>query len=254
MLNSGPKRFAVCFSGQLRTWRKCIDTWHNILMHNGTSDNVDVFCHFWDFNSLPNSIESKTNPTTTLVPMEEIQEVIEILKPKKFLIESEKIMYPMSNTQALTHPPFLSQFYGIMRSARMKKEYEIENNLMYDAVVRARYDSFYNTQISQYYDNINPNTMHGCHYGWANHNKRGRMGDICWISDSITYDIISDYYLNLTYINKSWFNTSVVPESVFFHYLKKCNISLISNSWDIKIFRESRAYSYSKTEGGYEIW
>ena len=57
MLNNDKKRIAICFSGQLRTWRQCVRSWNNILMYDDNRDNVDVFCHIWDFNTVPNSVE-----------------------------------------------------------------------------------------------------------------------------------------------------------------------------------------------------
>jgi len=252
----GNKRIAICFSGQLRTWRKCINTWDNILKHNGSNDNIDVFCQIWDFNTIPNSVGPRGDQTqrdNIIVSKDEIAELIDILKPKKILIESNKDLKPMSEDQAITYSPFLSQFYSIMRASRLKKEYEIENNIMYDVVVRARYDSYYISNISDFYKNVSPRTMHGFHFGWNELKKVGRMGDICWFSDSMTYDVIADYYLNLKYIKKTWFR-DVVPESVFFHYLKKSNIIIDNNHWDIKLFRDSKHKSHSKREGGYEIW
>ena len=53
-------RIALCFSGQLRTWRKTITQFKkfiSILEDKGHS--VDVFCHMWNFNTYPNSIAHK---------------------------------------------------------------------------------------------------------------------------------------------------------------------------------------------------
>jgi hypothetical protein len=257
MFNPGVNKVAICFSGQLRTWRKCKDTWIHILEHAGSRDNIDVFCHIWDFNSVPNSVPGIDKPNIP-VPTEEIQEIIELLQPKKYLVESAKEFPPFSPTQAITHGPFISQFYGIMRAANLKRQYEIENDLQYKAVVRARYDAFYTHNMTEFYRNISKMTMHGFHMGWTPTEFKGRMGDIFWIADSDTYDLISDYYINLGYIDKKWFTspgqTTFTPEFVFYHYLKKNNIRLQNNHWDVKLFRQSAELSFAKKEGGFEVW
>lgn len=255
-LNPGANKIAICFSGQIRTWRRCVDSWIHILEHNGSRDNIDVFCHFWDFNSVPNSVPDHPKVSIPADPIE-IQEVIKVLNPKKYLIESEKTFPLFSNTQAITHGPFISQFYGIMKAANLKRQYEIENHMQYKGVVRARYDAYYTHNMTEFYKNISPNTMHGFHMGWDSMTFRGRMGDIFWISDSDTYDLIADYYINLGYIDKNWFTdrqVGVSPEWVFFHYLKKNNIDIQTNHWDVKLMRESAELSFAKKEGGFEVW
>lgn len=257
MFNPGAGKIAICFSGQVRTWRKCVDTWIHILEHEGSRDNIDVFCHFWDFNSVPNSVPGAD---TRLVPVQpaEIQEILDILKPKRYLVESYREFPIASKTQAITHGPFVSQFYGVMKAADLKKQYEIQNDLQYKAVVRARYDAYYTHNMTEFYRNIHAMTMHGFHMGWTATEFKGRMGDIFWIADSDTYDIIADYYLNLGYIDKKWFispdQTSFTPEFVFYHYLKKNNVRLQNNHWDVKLFRQSAELSFAKKEGGFEIW
>jgi hypothetical protein len=253
MYQPGVKRIAVCFSGQPRTWKKCTNTWNSILQHHGQATQIDVFCHLWDFNTVSNATEFKGNQSVK-VPQEEIDELITFLKPKKVLIESEKTLEPMDPTQAITVPSWLSQFYGINRASRLKKEFEVENDLMYDLVVRARYDTVYQSQVSEIYPFIKPNTMHGFHFGWDTATKRGRMGDICWVADSITYDLIADYFLNLGKIDKKWFGEHVVPEQVFYHYIKKNNIDILCHPWMIQLMRFSQELSYTKTKDGYETW
>lgn len=255
--NPGAGKIAICFSGQIRTWRKCVDTWQHILEHEGSRDNIDVFCHFWDFNTVPNSVPDHPKISEP-ADLAEIHAVIDYLKPKNFIIESERNFPLFDPNQAITHGPFISQFYGIMRCANLKRQYEIENRMMYKGVVRARYDAFYTHNMTESYRNINSNTMHGFHMGWDPEYNRGRMGDIFWIADSDTYDLISDYYINLGYIDRKWFTdkntTNATPEFVFFHYLKKNNIQLQTNHWDVKLMRESAKLSFAKKEGGFEVW
>lgn len=252
MYQPGVKRIAICFSGQPRTWKKCVDTWHNILYHHDRTSHIDVFCHLWDFNTISNATEH-ADKSSELIPQQELDELITYLKPKKFMIESERTFLPMNLNQAITESSWLSQFYSTNRAATLKKQYEIENDFMYDVVVRSRYDSFYESKISDVYSLIKPNTMHGFHFGWESSTNRGRMGDICWIADSATHDLIADYYLNLGNIDKKWFN-ELVAEQVFFHYIKKNNINIQAYPWMIKLMRPSQKFSHSKSKDGYETW
>jgi len=257
-LNSAKNKVAICFSGQLRTWRKCVSNWHYILKTIGyPEENIDVFCHIWDFNSIPNSIDTN-GIFDRKVSKEEINEVLSILKPKKYVIESERVFTPFSPTQPITNSGFLSQFYGIMKSANLKRQYEIENNMRYSAVARSRYDTLYTDTCVGLYHNITPNVIKTCGIVWDETEMKGRIQDLFWVADSDTYDIIADYYINLGFIEKSIFTKEehqfYPPELVFFYYLKKNNITIESNTWILKVMRESMELSSAKREGGYEVW
>jgi hypothetical protein len=248
-----PQRIAICFSGSPRTWKKCISSLHNILKCRDI-DTVDVFCHIWDFNTIRNGATPNGNSPKVKVTPNELNELIAALNPKKFLIESAREFTPMSSDQELRVSSWMSQAYGIMRAARLKREYEIKNNFQYDVVVRARYDSLYHDNISNSYVNILDDTMHGFHFGWDNQKHIGRMGDICWFADSDTYDLIADYYLNMHTISNKWYNNKAMPETVFFHYIKKNNIRIQNNHWYIQLFRESADNAFSKNKDSYETW
>jgi hypothetical protein len=264
MLKIGNPRIAVCFSGQPRTWRKCVESWkENLFGHL----EMDVFCHTWDFNTPPNCVSVGMNVIDNQVHDGEIDELYEVLKPKKFLIEQRKNFVPFKMTQPILVPSFLSQFYGIMQAARLKKQYEIENDFQYDVVIKMRYDAYLKTPIFQEFTNINntnqidPWSMYCFHYGWDKVNNRGRVGDIFWYANSETYDIISDYYLNLGDMESRFYKTNentlidLPAETIFYSYLKKNDINFKTNhTWDIKLFRENKQFAYSEDQNGYEIW
>lgn len=256
MLYPGKRRIAICFSGQPRTWRKCIDSWYKHLIEINSHSDIDVFCHIWDYNTKPNSILVGQEIVPEKVSLDEIQELTERLSPKKIMVESEKKLLPLSPHQPVTFSNFLSQYYSIMRCARLKKEYEVENMIQYDIVVRMRFDSFFMSEVS-----IKPvrllgmqNTMHSFHNSWDALINRGRVGDIFWYSDSETYDIIADYYLNLQYMDSKFYKDCPL-ETIFYHYIKKNDIEMVtSNHWQIKLYRESQELSWSKNKDEFEIW
>ena len=54
-------RIALCFSGQLRTWRKTIAQFRKFIgILEDKGHTVDVFCHMWNFNTYPNAIAQKS--------------------------------------------------------------------------------------------------------------------------------------------------------------------------------------------------
>jgi hypothetical protein len=253
ILKPGNLKIALCFSGQPRTWRKCIESWKQHVIQN---NNVDIFCHLWDYNSIPNSIAD--GPADTwLSPEGDLAELIGILNPKKYIIEPAKTFVPIRKNQPIVFSNFLSQYYGIMSSARIKREYEIENMIQYDIVIRMRYDAFFTAPViyNQHPSVIEDNSMYCFHVGWDHLTNSGRLGDIFWYSDSQTYDILADYYLNIHTIKLKYsFNKKPDMHQLFFHYAKKNNIKLIVNHWDIKLFRESAELAFSKGKDGFEIW
>jgi hypothetical protein len=259
MLKYGKPRIAFCFSGQPRTWKKCVESWKE---HLFKENQVDIFCHIWDYNT---SIGHHDIPPVNVnVPATEINELLETLNPKKYTIESQKEFVPIREDQLITVSPWLSQYYGIMQCARLKRQYEIENDLQYDIVIKMRFDAFFNTSIYPEFNQIKIDeyTMHGFHFGWDPITYAGRIGDIFWYANSETYDIISDFYINIPAIESKFYRNNdgtmnfVQPETVFFRYLKKNDINLnINHYWDIKLFRESQASSKSEVlNNSYEIW
>lgn len=230
-------RVAVCFSGQPRSWKKCQKTWHNIL--DGKNFHVDAFCHVWNFNTRSARIDDRRGPI--LVNDEEINELISTINPISYLIESERRFKPENKKQALDNPAHLSQFYGIMMASHLRRCHEIENDFVYDAVIRTRYDLMINTNILEEVEGKNTDGIfQGFDLKVCTSNFMAKISDLLWFSDSITYDRISDFYLDCPSIGSKWFaHGAREPEIVFFHHLKKNGIEVRSNPWDIRIARES---------------
>lgn len=246
-------KVAVCLSGQLRTWKKCIDTWNKI---NGPY-SVDFFCHTWNVNTVPNYFYHQSAEFRQLqqISQDELDEFKDRLNPKQLIVEPYRIIQPAKRDQAILDANYLSQYYGIMMAGHLKHEYEVENNIIYDVVVRSRYDLFFGNDISTTFTKLKENTFHGFHFSW-NKNHQGRIGDMFWFSDSYTYDIISSFYLGIENISRDRFvDEDLPPEHAFFYYLKKNNIKLeVDNPWDVKIFRSAESHVTNKGKNSHEIW
>jgi hypothetical protein len=78
-------------------------------------------------------------------------------------------------------------------------------------------------------------TLSNSRYFYEN-NWKGRIGDIFWCSDSLTYDILSDFYLELPTLTT--YPRGTPPEYTWFNYIKKNQIKIIPNSkWDLHLLR-----------------
>jgi hypothetical protein len=245
------KRIAVCLSGNFRTWKTVVKTWDNVIKIDNVE--VDYFIHTWD--KVSPSMQIIGNLKKTGITDEEIlkdyykpldmnllNEVLDYHKPVSYLIESPKDLSFKNPKQSIFEKSHLSQFFGIMMAGKLKREHEIKNDFTYDLVIRMRFDTYFTTPII--IDNIKPklNTVYGNHYDYyydevyKRHN--GRLGDIFWCSDSLTYDILSDFYLELQNITDIPHGTP--PEFSWLRYIKKNGINITPNPrWDLHILREN---------------
>ena len=133
-----PFRIAVCISGQPRTWKNAKE---NILQYfntkifpeRNTKIEIDYFIHTWDTNTYRDSLtphwESKNykieNPN-------EADEIKAAFSPKGMIYEN------FDETKFIE--AWTSLFYSFMKSIYLKRQYEIENDIVYDMVIKTRFD------------------------------------------------------------------------------------------------------------------
>jgi len=245
-------KVAICISGQLRSWEDCYESWiklvDNIKNHpNFIGKNVefDYFFHIWDFNTIPElqwtEHYKKIGNVKKLTPVsqDEIQKVINIFNPKKYLIQGEDVSFSREKitdeiTTSLTADKIpikthicwtTSQLYSIMRCAFLKREYEVENNFEYDVCVRMRFDLLFNDKNIMYLTNdfvkpIKEKTIYACHCYNIEYFPHNAVGDIFYYSDSQTYDIITQLYDFLPYIDSNIFPPTVKVEEIFGYYIR----------------------------------
>jgi len=241
------KRIAVCISGEIRTWKEIKHTWNKLIRINNVE--VDFFIHTWD-TVFPSSIfinekreegltdEEIYNQFTKPVDEKLLNQVLDHYKPVNYLIESPREFKPKNREQTIFMKNHLSQYYGIMKAGRLKREYEIENDFMYDLVIRARFDIKFDSVIIVDDNKPETNVIYGNHYDFYFDEDfyKGRIGDMFWCSDSLTYDILSDFYMELP--NMKAYPQNTPPEFTWFNYIKKNQIKIIPNSkWYVDIFR-----------------
>jgi hypothetical protein len=285
-------RVAFCISGQLRTWQKSSDTWLKLAtaIEKKLTAKVDFFSHTWDFNTLPNNVCHKvlhTDPIPETINTNEIQEYTKKINLVDFEVNDyafyeKRAEHLMQISSASSHygvqnkliPLTWSagQFYSLMRSAHLKKRYEMNNNFNYDIVFKIRNDLYFTDDMIDKFLNQNEyaswrtdlhmpkhNFMYSCHTSVSPDWPFTRVGDIFFYADSVTFDRVSNFYRWLPQITA--FNNrpkgNVQPELVLFYYLKMMKINVHSISVDPKICR-SETYSEllnnnSMPLGGFEI-
>jgi hypothetical protein len=274
-LQPGCKRVAICLSGQPRTWKKCLPFWQDMF---SASEEVhfDVFYHLWDFNTSPNFVFP---PKNFELDKTELDEIKQLLKPKRFLVEGQSVnpqamLETAADRKALTWQPkndriaalwTCSQFYSMMRAAHLKRSYEIDNGFEYDACVRVRADTSIPDLSQRYLRELTmplPNTVHAVHCGWDERLMRPRIGDILYYSDSPTFDRMSDYFRFMHCIDDSFLGVEpgemgAQPEVALFFYTKMLNIRVFALPIDTKVCRDERYVEMLKARGlelgGHEV-
>jgi hypothetical protein len=245
-------KIALCISGQPRTWKRCYQTWFDAVSHLG---DVDVFYHMWDFNTYPNFIAKYVKGPLEDVPLtkNELDEIYETLKPKKFEIASKRT-FPRPSVENPIAWWTQSQFYGLKKAAFIKRQYEIEHDIEYDLACRIRTDLVLDYKVPDI--EIRPNMMYTC----VNHHdpeyNTFRVGDIFYYCDSYTYDQMSYFYDAMDYIDATDVLRSPLvypPELAFYFYMKSLGINNTSVTVPCKIAR-TKDYETIKGElAPYEI-
>tara|TARA_E500000331_G_scaffold356519_1_gene415100 strand:- start:445 stop:1260 length:816 start_codon:yes stop_codon:yes gene_type:complete len=137
-------RTAICFSGLVGStkgksqelvgdFKKCFEISSGLYKdHIFDKNDVDIFVHSW---------------STDLE-----QEILETYKPKKHIIEKQRV-FEVPSYEILRKTPDVriqthySLWYSRMMSAKLKAEYEQENNFKYDCVMLARFDLAWQTDL-----------------------------------------------------------------------------------------------------------
>lgn len=252
-----PKRIALCFSGQPRTWAKCYQMWLDLFKGQDT----DIFFHFWNYNSPSSlSLHQLGQPTSDIIiSHEERQKIVEVLQPKKFEFQTIKhgINVASSYVKTPIAPWAHAQFYSVSKAAWLKRQYEIENNFEYDLVFRMRSDLAISGNIDLPW--VEPNTIYTVHNAKCDPTTHTfRIGDIFFAADSFTYDqIAGGFYHAFNYLEANiavpGFET-YPPESALYYFCSSRGIANehLKHSGDIKIMRDHEHLNRIGELHGYE--
>lgn len=207
-------KIALCFSGQPRYLDEgYLQIYKNILVKY----NVDIFVHTWWDEKMSNkqmTLNSLLSYGRKYIWKPNTLELIEkYYSPKKILhqhqIEFET--YSNVNYELCTPKNVHSMFYSIEKSNQLKSDYEIENNFVYDAVIRCRFDIQFNKFEVDLLDiDLNYINCYNLSYGFPN--------DQFAISTSKNMNKYSSVYSNLEkYQKDGW--TGFIGERLLKHHL-----------------------------------
>lgn len=140
--NTKDIKVALCISGHLRTFESNFESVKQYIL---SKFDCDVFIHTWDIMGMPyrqmdrKIANSSTNNLITVIN--------NLYKPKKLIIEPSK---PFRETPIMRQrmidnrdiPGILSMYYKIEACNKIKRDYEDQNHMKYDFVIRFRGDLF----------------------------------------------------------------------------------------------------------------
>lgn len=136
-------KLALLLYGHLRTYKQCYLNLHKFFLNQ---HNVDVFIHTWD------ETEAKTiswHSDHMPVSRTNENEIVQIYKPTQLRIEHQPET-PHDKTSRGTNISSRGQqfmLYSLHASNELKRQYEIDNNFKYDAIVKIRPDILLNSNL-----------------------------------------------------------------------------------------------------------
>jgi hypothetical protein len=245
---------ALCLSGNLRTFEQ---TFPSIKQNIIDPLNCDVFIY------TPNKIGAPTRKTAGDVECQNIQtdllydNIVGMFNPKKIVIEEENTQRFINMSKDIKIRPnekmfiaghlgyHIAMFYYIFMCNQIKIRYEMENNFVYDRVIRFRPDIKMNTKLdhSMFPDNNKiylPEIAQYCNEGLNDQMAIGSSNSMNIYAE--LYNHVISYYKNHT--------TTARPEAMVRYHLCKNGIKFETRNIQYDIYRLSgEIYKQYKMHG-----
>jgi len=225
-------KIAVCISGGIKYPHLSLESIKKII----PNEYIKIFIHTW-------KVKDKTSYLNTVCGVEhkEKEKTIETdisylqnFNFEKLLIENYD-EYSKKFTQIYNNAKFLydedpwkrtdigpiSMFYSIYKANELKKEYEKNNNIIFDWVIRMRFDSEFRKQCL---DVRNLTGILNIPEGEDWNDPDIGINDQFAVGKSHIIDLYSSVYKNLLFVQK----TNYVPERILLTHLKNMNINDIT--------------------------
>lgn len=146
------KKIALLIYGQVREYQKCYETVYNNILN---PLNPDVFMHIWDKRGA--SLYSKRVNLNTNYEIEDIDisDIQNKFNPKTLIVENYKqwedsLVDSYKQVWYYIKTSALPRNYKIREVIKLKKEYEIKNNIQYDGIIIFRPDTIMFKTIPDY--------------------------------------------------------------------------------------------------------
>lgn len=155
---------ALCISGHLRTFE---DNYKSIYTNILSKLDCDVFIHTWDTLGVHN--RNSDVHLQYMSPDVILDKIQKLYNPKKVIIEKNRTfeVTPLMKSRLLDARDvsgILSMNYKIEACNNLKKQYELDNNIIYDCVIRFRGDIFMEQPLP-IDNNFNKNYLYLSTYG-----------------------------------------------------------------------------------------
>lgn len=184
-------RIAVCYSGQARHWRTAVANnkrffeWESH-PETGVKVQVDYFIHTWDKNTW-------RKPKTDWSVFDDeihgdISDIVNAYEPKAWAMDE----FIKEDFQRAWDP----MFYSNSRSLMMKRDYELDNDIQYDIVIKARLDVVYPPSTKFPLQRLWPGTCYTCTpiSKFPSEFNYNNFDDVLFYADSPTMDLLGDIY------------------------------------------------------------
>lgn len=253
---------AVCLSGEHRTFNHCSENIREFFQSD--NHNVVFFSHTWtDSEYVKEHAYYKVEKNEVYDPVLLHQSMNDRLPFHKLLIEDKTVVdntpapqytdfddckFGLKKAANLVKPTvYVHMSYSIMMANWLKTMYEIENNMRFDLVVRARHDMFFrpNKKFTEYIPHhIEPTAIYGSSGTFPMEYWQNHFNDVLFFGSSRVMNTVSDFYRYYS-IGKFW----ELSESNWNDpYIKICgyNVSLFKwlNMKNIRIVDIELLYNY----------
>jgi hypothetical protein len=191
MKNLENMKIAVCFVGQSRTYEHCADS-INSFFSSAKGNEFYFFGHTWDTNTYKyregNNIVIHQEDNLDIPTIR--QGLESKLKFEKLIVEHE-IYRPQS---------WASVFYSTMKSNFLKQMYEVENNMMFDLVIKARFDVCYHPghRFEDFFHHVVMEKTLYSNFGHMNMEFfLPNPDDVLYFGTSLTMDLVDSLFTGL---------------------------------------------------------
>lgn len=235
-------KIAVCFSGQSRTFKYCAESINNFF----TSDRGNQFVffgHTWDGNDY----KIKTSKGVEM-KFEKHLDVIELENNLRNLFNFESLIVEKEKYRPY---PWASMFYSKMRSNFLKQKFEVVNNMMFDLVIKCRFDLCFRHEVKfeNYFNRpIEEKTLYG-YYGLMQPEFFLPVpDDVIYYGTSLTMDLVDSLYTSLcsgSFLKLVGHNsdnpayTRVGPNVLIYKWASMKNILPMHNPLEYLVYRKT---------------
>lgn len=224
-------KIAICISGGMKFPEKSFASIKKII----PNEFVKVFIHTWkveDESEFKKTSFAFTNPSGCFYESHNVNlEILNQFNCEKLLIENytdKNIQFKnLFSTLSFTDYPRkdigpISMWYSIFRANQLKIEYENENNMIFDKIVRMRFDSDFQDKTLNL-NNINESLNIPSGRDW------GIINDQFSIGDSKTMNIFCNLYNEIRNLQGIIFTS----ENLLLKHIKNHNLKV--NKFDFNI-------------------